>query len=144
MDARVSHTNGAQAGLPQGSQPGVVVFSPTGRLLHINEPALVALRVVEGCSIRSEGPIDASSLPPLVLDLQRDIVARIEQRAEAGDLALFEVKRVVRIAGCKVMLRGFGVPDHRSPKQSRVIITMHETPADCEMIEALPLAPTGT
>lgn len=144
MNDRHTIPDGSQAGSPKTSTTGVVVFSPTGRLLHINEQALNVLRDVDGEDAPTESPIEASALPSVVLDLQQEIVARIEQRAEVGDWALFEVKRLVRLAGRNVTLRGFGVPDHRSPRQSRVIITIQEAAATCEAVMAFPLAPTVT
>lgn len=144
MNDRHTTTDGSQDGSRKTSTTGVVVFSPAGRLLHINEQALTVLRDVDGGDALAESPIEASALPSVVLGLQQDIVAQIEQRAEAGDWALFEVKHLVRLAGRNVMLRGFGVPDHRSPRQSRVIITIQEAAASCENVFAFPLAPTGT
>ncbi len=144
MNDRHSITDGSRVGPPSASTPGVVVFSSAGRLLHINEQALNIVKEAAGGESLPEGPIEASSLPSALIDLHREIVTRIEQRAEAGDWALFEVKRIVRLAGRKVTLRGFGVPDHRSPRQSRVIVTIQDAVEVYQPVVVQPLAPTGT
>lgn len=144
MNSSHSGTEGSKIDPSHSSQPGIVVFAPTGRLLHINEQALNIVKEAAGEDPLPEGPLEASALPPALLDLHREIVAQIEQRTEAGDRALFEVKRLVRLAGRKVTVRGFGVPDHRSPGQSRVIVTIQDAVETWQPIVALPLAPTGT
>ncbi len=112
---------------PAGSavSPGVIVFSPSMRLLHMNEQALVLSRTLN--SVQEQTPEGGSGdrvLPEALRDLCDEIVESLNRRMEAEDWTQFEIKRIAGTPEQPILLRGFGLPDRQERQRSRVVITL--------------------
>lgn len=104
------------------TSPGIVVFSRTIQVLHVNRRALeLAGRIseVEIGSVRS-------LLSTPVFGLYVQVLEALNSRIAASIWDPFEVRRVVGEPGRRVLLRGYGLPDRNSSDCSRVVIILDE------------------
>ncbi len=104
------------------SGPGILVFSPTFQVLRVNRRALeLAGRIgqVEVGSVRS-----LVSTP--VFGLYVQVLEALNSRTAASIWDPFEIRRVVGEPGRRVLLRGYGLPDHKSSDGTFVVITLEE------------------
>ncbi|MGH7206741.1 MAG: hypothetical protein ACREI2_11100 [Nitrospiraceae bacterium] len=102
--------------------PGIVVFSRTIQVLHVNRRALeLAGRIgqVEVGSVRS-------LLSTAVFGLYVQVLEALNSRIAASIWDPFEVRRVGGEPGRRVLLRGYGLPDRNSSDCSRVVIILEE------------------
>ncbi len=116
---------------PAGSAvgPGVIVFSPSMRLLHMNEQALVLSRTLNSVQDQpQDGGGGASALPEALRDFCNEIVESLNHRIEAEDWTQFEIKRIAGPPEQPILLRGFGLPDRLEHQRSRVVITLQAMP----------------
>ncbi len=121
---------------PLGSRPsafpagsaigsGVIVFSSSMRLLHMNEQALVFSRMLNCAQDHpQDGGGDICLLPEMLKDFCDEIVESLNQRIEAEDWSPFEMKRLAGPPEQPILLRGFGLPDRLERQRSRVVITL--------------------
>lgn len=104
-----------QAGL------GVVVFSPTTRLLYANESARQFLKRLNG----TEKDHQTDGVLPLSIDgIFSEILKALEIRAVNGDGELLQVHRLVGGQDKPVVVRAYGLPDQIGMQRSRIVITM--------------------
>lgn len=104
------------------SGPGILVFSPTIQLLHVNRRALeLAARI---------GQVEVGSVSSLlstpVFGLCVQVLEALNSRIAASIWDPFEVKHSVGEPERSVVLRGYGLPDRNSKDCSRVVIILEE------------------
>lgn len=102
--------------------PGVLVFSRTLQLLHVNRRALeLTGHIRQGTT----GPVRVMLSTPLI-ELRAKVQEALGSRTAAGVWDPFEVRRAVSDLGSGVLVRGFGLPDRKSSDRSRIIIVLEE------------------
>lgn len=111
-----------QKGVQVASSPGVLVFSPTLQLLHVNRRALELTGQIRQATT---GPVSVMLSTPLI-ELRAKVQEAVESRTAAGVWDPFEMRRAVRDLGSRVLLRGFGLPDRKARDRSRIIIVLEE------------------
>ena len=104
------------------SRPGILIFSRTRQLLHMNRRALE----LTGHSDQTElGPVhDFRSAQ--VRELSAQIQETLDHRREADIWEIFELKRVIFETERKILVRGFGLADRNSHDASRIVIVLEE------------------
>jgi hypothetical protein len=104
------------------SNPGVLVYSHTRQLLHMNRRALH----MTGHFDQAETGPATMTLSRLVSELRMQLQDILDSRMKANVWELFELKRVMSEFGREIVLRGFGLPDRNSSDHSRVVIILEE------------------
>lgn len=104
------------------SGPGILVFSPTIQVLHVNRRALeLAARI---------GQVEVGSVSSLlstpVFGICAQVLETLNSRIAASIWDPFEVRRFVGEPERSVLLRGYGLPDRNSKDCSRVVIILEE------------------
>jgi len=112
----------------QHSTPGILVFSHTGQLLHMNRRALDMAGYLNQAET---GPV-TMTLSRLVIELRVQIQDTLDSRRGTNVWELFELKRFLSEFGRKIVLRGFGLPNRNSIDHSRVIIILEEVSLEQE------------
>ena len=114
--------NSAEKLAHAASGPGILVFSPTIQVLHVNRRALeLAGRIGQG-EVGSVSRLLSTPVTGLYLKV-REV---LEARTAASIWEPFEIRRFVGEPGRRVLLRGYGLPDRNSKDCSRVIIVLEE------------------
>ncbi|MGH7228617.1 MAG: hypothetical protein ACREIH_05310 [Nitrospiraceae bacterium] len=122
LEESLSSTSAVQKGAQVASSPGVLVFSRTLQILHVNRRALE----LTGQSHQvTTGPISVALSTPLI-ELRAKVQEALARRTAAGVWDPFEVRRAVGEVGSRVLLRGFGLPDRKASDRSRIIIVLEE------------------
>ena len=104
------------------SGPGILVFSPTIQVLHVNRRALeLAARI---------GQVEVGSVSSLlstpVFGICAQVLETLNSRIAASMWEPFEVRRFVGEPERSVLLLGYGLPDRNSKDCSRVVIILEE------------------
>jgi len=108
------------------TSPGILVLAPPLRLLHMNQRAMGLMN----SHLNGEEPgvsspkVATGVLPAPILQLCKDIFHLLQDRGSAKDWERFEVRRVIGLPQQQLVLRGFGVPDPRGGKHSRLVVLM--------------------
>ncbi len=111
--------------IDQRVSPGMLVFAPPMRLLHINHYASELIQDIthvkhgNGRSKREMG-----FLPRSLHQICTEIFAMLRDRTHAKDWERFEIKRVIRAPYQPILIRGYGVPDSGKREQSRVVLLL--------------------
>lgn len=114
--------NSMERVLQKATRPGILVFSRTMQLLHVNRRALE----LTGHTGRAEtGPV-SFVLSASVSELRAKVQEALDSRTEVGLWEQFEVRRAVCELGRRVLLRGFGLPNPNSNDRSRIVIALEE------------------
>jgi hypothetical protein len=115
---------GTSAATRAGSttRPGILVFSRTFQLLHVNRRAVELI-----------GPSEAAATRPLrvvlstpVIELRREVQQALDARLAAGRWDPFELPKTLGDPGHSMQLRGFGLPDQNAGDRSRIIILVED------------------
>ena len=101
---------------------GMIVFSSSARILHMNGPAR-ALMALFGTSHELWPQMAPESLPFILTEFCYDVLAQLQHRIEAQDWAQFEMRRICHMVTPSVLLTGFGVPTSIN-NEIRVILTL--------------------
>jgi hypothetical protein len=101
---------------------GMIVFSSSARILHMNGSAR-ALMGLFGTSHDLWPQMAPESMPSILTEFCGDVLAQLRQRVEAQDWAQFELRRVCHMVAPAILLTGFGVPS-ASSREMRVILTL--------------------
>ena len=121
----------ATGGMPQPllSSPdsGMIVFSSSARILHMNEPAR-ALMALFGTSHERWPQMASESMPASLTEFCCDVLAQVRHRIEAQDWTQLEMRRICHMVTPTLLLRGFGVPTS-TDREIRVILTLTPLPA---------------
>lgn len=123
----------AGADAPVGS--GLLVFSASRELLHINRQAVQWLQL-GGLACQGDGS-DAREqqvLPDAVTYLFEELLHIVRGRTEAEDWRQIEITSLIRRPLQRLLLRGFGIPDKRGIKQARIVMTVEEAHLDEELL----------
>ena len=138
FDSPQNDVSGSQEIAPRGTggmpQPllsspdsGMIVFSSSARILHMNEPAR-ALMALFGASHERWPQMAPESMPSSLTEFCCDVLAQLRHRIEAQDWTLFEMRRICHMVTPSLLLRGFGVPTS-TDREVRVILTLTPLPA---------------
>jgi hypothetical protein len=127
-------SQGAVSGLDTRHQPGssspnsgMIVFSSSARILHMNGPAR-ALMSLFGASHEHWPQMAPESMPSIITEFCLDVLAQLRRRAEAQDWTQFEMRRTCHMVTPSLLLTGFGVPSS-STREIRVILTLTPLPS---------------
>lgn len=104
------------------ARPGILVFSHTMQLLHVNRRAL---ELTGHCDRAETGPVRVTFSTP-VIELRAKVQESLNARAGLGIWGTFEVRSVLCEAGLRVRLRGFGLPDRNFGHRLRIVILLEE------------------
>ena len=106
---------------------GMIVFSSSARILHMNEPAR-ALMALFGKSHELWPQMAPESMPSILTEFCYDVLAQLQLRIEAQDWAQFEMRRICHMVTPALLLTGFGVPSS-TDGEIRVILTLAPLPS---------------
>ncbi len=119
----------AVSGLDTRHQPllssldsGMIVFSSSARILHMNGPARTLMSLF-GTSHEHWPQVAPESLPSIITEFCLDVLAQLRRRIEAQDWTQFEMRRICHMVTPSLLLTGFGVPS-ASNSEIRVILTL--------------------
>ena len=107
--------------------PGMIVFSSSARILHMNGPARV-LMALFGKSHELWPQMASESMPSILTEFCYDVLAQLQRRIEAQDWAQFEMRRICHMVTPSLLLTGFGVPNSTN-RELRVILTLNLLPS---------------
>lgn len=113
-------SHGASARQPIVPLPdsGMIVFSSSARMLHMNGPARRLIALFGECHGLASEPI-----PLLLTEFCRDLLAELQRRIETQGWAEFEMRRTCHMVTPPLLLRGFGVLNSTN-HEFRVILTL--------------------
>ena len=118
----VSGTDARQQPLLSSPDSGMIVFSSSARILHMNGTAR-ALMSLFGASHERWPQMAPESMPSILTEFCLDVLAQLRCRDEAQDWAQFEIRRICHMVTPSLLLTGFGVPNS-SNREIRVILTL--------------------
>jgi hypothetical protein len=118
----VSGTDVRQQPLLSSPDSGIIVFSSSARILHMNGPAR-ALMSLFGTSHERWPQMAPESMPSILTEFCLDVLAQLRCQGEAQDWAQFEIRRICHMVTPSLLLTGFGVPNS-SNREIRVILTL--------------------
>jgi hypothetical protein len=104
-------------------QSGMIVFSSSARVLHMNGPAR-ALMALFGKPHEFWPQMAPESMPSILTEFCYDVLAQLQRRVEAKDWAQFEMRRICHMVIPSLLLTGFGVPNSTN-RELRIILTLH-------------------
>ena len=117
-----SSPNSEEKCAQQVTSPGILVFSRTMQLLHVNRRAL---ELTNGIGLAENGPVRVALSTP-VIELRAEIQATLDGRTLANVWEPFEMRRFVFEHGRKLLLRGFGLPDRNASEHSHIVILLED------------------
>lgn len=106
---------------------GMIVFSSSARILHMNGPAR-SLMALFGTSHERWPQMAPESMPSILQEFCYDVLAQLRRRIEAQDWAQFEMRRICHMVTPSLLLTGFGVPNSTN-REIRVILTLTPLPS---------------
>ena len=106
---------------------GMIVFSSSARILHMNGPAR-ALMALFGTSHERWLQMAPESMPSILQEFCYDVLAQLRRRIEAQDWAQFEMRRICHMVTPSLLLTGFGVPNS-TDHEIRIILTLSPIPS---------------
>ena len=102
---------------------GMMVFSSSARVLHMNGPAR-ALMALFGTSHELWPQMAPESTPLILTEFCYDVLAQFQHRIEVHDWAQFEMRRICHMVTPSLLLTGFGVPNSTN-REIRIILTLN-------------------
>jgi hypothetical protein len=125
----------SQANSPQNDVSGMIVFSSSARILHMNGPARTLMALFNTSHDRWP-QVTPESMPSIFTELCDDVQAQLQRRIEAKDPAQFEIRRICHMVTPPLLLTGFGVQNSTS-REIRVILTLTPLPsAPCDAMDS--------
>ncbi len=115
-------TSPEQAAPPDGGDSGMIVLSSSFRVLHMNRRARALMRLF-GEAHELWPNLAPESMPTILSEFCRDILAELERRRDMRDWAQFEIRRVCHMVTPALLLRGFGVPAMAN-REPQMILTL--------------------
>jgi hypothetical protein len=106
---------------------GMIVFSSSARILHMNGPAR-ALMALFGKSHELWPQMAPESMPSILTEFCYAVLAQLQRRIEAQDWAQFEMRRICHMVTPSLLLTGFGVPNSTN-RELRIILTLTLLPS---------------
>ena len=137
-EAGPSGTGAMQQPLLSSTNSGMIVFSSSARVLHMNGPAR-ALMALFGTSHELWPQIAPESMPLILTEFCYDVLAQLQRRIQAQDWAQFEMRRICHMVTPSLLLTGFGVPNSTN-REIRIILTLNPLPStSCAADHSQPL-----
>lgn len=106
----------------RGTRPGILIYSHSRKLLHMNRRAM-----------ELTGHLDRTDAEPInrlrsaaVHDLRQNIQETLDHRRLTNISELFELRRFLFEAGRTIQVRGFGLSGRYSDEDSRIVIVLEE------------------
>jgi len=125
----------SQATSPQNDVSGMIVFSSSARILHMNGPAR-ALMALFNTSHDLWPQVTPESMPSIFTELCDDVQTQLQRRIETKDLAQFEIRRICHMVTPPLLLTGFGVQNSTN-REIRIILTLTPLPsAPCDTMDS--------
>jgi hypothetical protein len=118
----LSRTGGMRQALLPSPDSGMIVFSSSARILHMNGSAR-ALMALFGTSHDLWLQMAPESMPSILTEFCGDVLVQLRHRVEAQDWAQFEMRRICHMVTPALLLTGFGVPNATN-REIRVILTL--------------------
>jgi len=110
------------SGTESSPDSGMIVFTSSARILHMNEPAR-ALMALFGTFHERWPEMTPDSMPSSVTEFCYDVLVQLRRRMEAHDWAQFEMRRVCHMVTPSLLLTGFGVPNS-TDHELRIVLTL--------------------
>jgi DNA-binding CsgD family transcriptional regulator len=105
------------------SGPGIMVFSTTFQLLHVDPRAQeLCRRIVQS----QHGTPARGVVPPIVMDFCLEVRQAIQARSAANDYEQFQLRKLTGTVQRPILLRGYGLPESSGIDRSRIMIMMEE------------------
>jgi len=106
----------------QRSGPGVLLFTPLLQLQYLNQEARRLLQLAM--------PLDRAHatgiFPPEITSLLKQIKLRLQHCRVAKDWEEVDLEQTLDQGAVSIMLRGFGLPDPRDSRLSRILLLLEE------------------
>ena len=122
LEAGFSRIGAMQRLLLPSPDSGMIVFSSSARILHMNGSAR-ALMALFGTSHELWPQMAPESMPSILTEFCGDVLVQLRHRVEAQDWAQFEIRRICHMVTPALLLTGFGVPNATN-REIRVILTL--------------------
>ena len=126
-EAGPSETGAVPQPLLSSTDSGMIVFSSSARVLHMNGPAR-ALMALFGTSHELWPQMAPESTPLILTEFCYDVLAQLQQRIEMHDWAQFEMRRICHMVTPSLLLTWFGVPNSTN-REIRIILTLNPLPS---------------
>jgi len=104
------------------SDSGIMIVSSSNRILHMNATARSLMGLFNNLH-ESSASLELESMPSILQEFCRDILAELQQRKTTSDWAHFEIRRVCHMVSPPLLLRGFGMPSSVS-QGAHMILTL--------------------
>jgi len=117
------------------SNSGMIVFSSSARVLHMNGPAHTLMSLF-GTSFKLWPHMATESVPSILTEFCYDVLAQLQLRIEARDWAQFEMRRICHMVTPSLLLTGFGVPNSTN-RDIRIILTLNPLPSTPHTVSEL-------
>ena len=135
-----SNTDAVPHSLLPSLESGMIVFSSSARVLHMNRPAR-ALMALFGTPHELWPQMAPESMPSILTEFCYDVLAQLRRRLEVQDWAQFEMRRICHMVTPSLLLTGFGVPDSTNC-EIRIILTLNPLPStSCSVNDVRPVHP---
>jgi hypothetical protein len=110
---------------------GIVVLSPSMKILHVNRHALFLIDGLASTTSEAHQPNNRTDiLPPVLINLAGEILSVLRSRHEMKEKGQFEIRHSANGSGKPVLIRGVGVPNGQGVEHSRILLVLTETSAD--------------
>ncbi len=116
-------TETMQEPLPSAPDSGMIVFSSSARIMHMNGPARTFMALF-GKSHELWPQMTPESTPSFLTEFCRDVLAQLQQQIDTENWAQFELRRTCHMVTPSLLLTGFGVPNS-SGRELQVIVTLN-------------------
>lgn len=114
--------------LPGG--PGIVVFSPSLEVLHMNCHAqLLISGLLPAIPEGQQATYSTGVLPPALINLADEIIRVLRSRHVIGEKGQLEIRRSASGSGNPVRIRGVGVPNERGIEHAHIVLLLTEESA---------------
>lgn len=102
--------------------PGVLLFTPQLRVQYLNQEARRLLRL----ATYAHGIHASGVFPPELNALLKEIKQRLQYSRIAKDWEEVDLAQALDLGKVSIMVRGFGLPEPRDSRLSRILLIMEE------------------
>jgi hypothetical protein len=107
--------------------PGIVVLSPSMKILHLNRRARFLINGLASTTSEAQQPKNRTDiLPPVLINLAGEILRVLRSRHEMKEKGQFEIRHSVNETGQPVSIRGVGVPNGQGVEHARILLFLTE------------------
>ena len=105
--------------------PGIVVLSPSMKILHLNRQARFLINGLASTTSEAQQPNNRTGiLPPALINLAGEILSVLRSRHEMKEKGQFEIRHVANGSGMPVSIRGMGVPNGQGVEHARIVLLL--------------------